>query len=580
MTTSSSGSSKSKQVERLTDLIEQADSVNAKQRKTTKSAEQQQSAELNQKFASIEANPFKKILWDPNLSPEQKKSEIAKALAFNVSDPKEVNQKRLAELELFKEWLQFQRKEMSQRLISLTDTEAFSELKMVYDEINNALLDFDNKMQPLTDIVDAVFDLRMAGGDVIFDIFREIKEDKAEEERRRALQEQQRAKLEELLNSVNRLNMRRAVLQNQRSFFGLGGLKSSAREEIAKIELVDLVALETAKSGLQKEIEQTAQEFQAPRESRYADLVKQKEKLRELVDISSAEHKERQKALVEAANHFVDTTEKRVGTVMQHLEQRNKHIDGVAEMNDSMESIYAILREAEKDAEQNNQQLRTQTAQEVEAEQSAIAKMQKERQLRAVEEHITALDTVAVDTGSTLAELSNSSFQIKSMKDGNQQQIAKTRAIQSSGVAGVAQRLATTLDALSGAALNEASEMTNLSLGMMNDKTNRTIAKDALRRAAGIKGQSDSLGKAIEDLAAMGQVIRKASDMTRENVRAVKEKISGLEEVTKEIQENVNAAYGINADVGAELKSGAEKKSDDGEQPKDKDGSSLGSFKI
>ncbi len=578
----STSSGKSKQVEKLSELLEQANSVQ-KKRGVSSSAEANkgQQSEAAAKFAAISENTFRKILWDPNQTPEQKKDAVAKELAFSVADTKEANKQRLAELETFKEWLQLQRKEMSQRLISLTDTEAFSELKMVYDEINSALLDFDNKMQPLTDIVDAVFDLRMAGGDVIFDIFKEIKDDKAEEERRQRVQSEQTQKLQELEERLQKLNQRRAFLAGERSFFGLGGIKSEAREEINKIEQVELVDAENARKQLTQEIEASVAEFQNPRESQYSELAQQKAKLRELVDISSAEHKERQKALVEAANHFVNTTEIRVGTVMSHLEQRNSHIDGVAEMNDSMESIYAILREAEKSAEQKNQGLRGEITAALEVEQSAITKMQKERELRAVEEHITALDTVAIDTGSTLGELSNASFQIKSMKDGNHQQIAKTRAIQSSGVAGVAQRLATTLDALSGAALNEASEMTNMSLSMMNDKTNRTIAKDALRRAAGIKDQSDSLSKAIEDLAAMGQVIRKASDITRENVRSVKEKISGLEEVTKGIQEDVNSSYGINADVGAEIKSGEKKTSAQKDSTDSSDSANpLGGFKI
>lgn len=571
-------SSSSKKSTKLSDLVDQA--VNSQEKRSTRTVGVTESkvAPVDERFAKIEANTFKKILWNPELSPEEKKDAVAKELAFAVDDTKEANRLKLQELELFKEWLQLQRKEMSQKLISLTDTEAFSELKMVYDEINTALMDFDGKMQPLTDIVDAVFDLRMAGGDVIFDIFKEIKDDQAEEERRARLKQEQEAKLTELEDHIYKLNKRKASLAEEKSFFGLGGTTQEARKAIAEIDKVDLAKAEQERLDLQAEIESINALSKRPLESKYADLLKQKATLKSLLDISSDQHKERQQELVYAANNFVDTTEKRVGEVMKHLTGRNQHIDGVAEMNDSMESIYTVLREAEKTAENSNQNLRGTLTQEVEKEESAISKMQKEKQLRSLEEHITALDTVSVDTGTTLAELSNASFQIKSMKDSNQQQMAKTRGIQSSGVAGVAQRLATTLDALSGAALNEASEMTSMSLSLMNDKTNRTIAKDALRRASGIKDQSDSLTKAIDDLAAMGQVIRKASDITRENVRAVKEKIGGLEEVTKEIQRDVDASYGINADVGAEV-DGAPK-AVEADKPKDGNGGGFGGFNL
>ncbi len=572
-------SSSSKKSTKLSDLVDQAENIQGKRNTRTVGVTETKAAPVDERFAKIEANTFKKILWNPELSPEQKKEAVAKVLAFSAEESKEANREKLAELELFKEWLQLQRKEMSQKLISLTDTEAFSELKMVYDDINSALMDFDGKMQPLTDIVDAVFDLRMAGGDVIFDIFKEIKDDQAEEEKRLKLKQEQESKLSELEDQIYKLNKRKSSLAEEKSFFGLGGVTQEARQAIAQIEQVDLVKAEQERLDLQADIESINTLSNRPLESKYTDLLKQKATLKSLLDISSDQHKERQQDLVNAANNFVDTTEKRVGEVMKHLSGRNQHIEGVAEMNDSMESIYTVLREAEKDAEGNNQNLRGTLTQDVEKEESAIAKMQKEKQLRSLEEHITALDTVSVDTGTTLAELSNASFQIKSMKDSNQQQMAKTRGIQSSGVAGVAQRLATTLDALSGAALNEASEMTSMSLSLMNDKTNRTIAKDALRRASGIKDQSDSLTKAIDDLAAMGQVIRKASDITRENVRAVKERIGGLEEVTKEIQRDVNASYGINADVGAEV-DGAPKK-EEAEKPKDGNtGGGMGGFNL
>lgn len=554
----SASTKKTKAVD-LSDLLQSA--ARRSVTPATQTAEKKAVSQADAKFTGIEANPFHKIMWDPNLAPEQKLEETAKLLTFAADQSKEENKARLAELEIFKEWLQYQRKEMSQKLISLTDTEAFSELKQVYEEINNALLDFDNRMQPLTDIVDAIFELRMQGGDVIFDMFKEIKDDRLEEERRKQVKDDQETRLKELNDRLEGYNRRIAELSEEKSFWGLGGVKKSARQEISQIQMVDTVSTQAEIESLTREIENTNAEFSAPRESKYSDLATQKAKLKELLDISTDEHKERQKALVAAANTFVDTTEDRVNSVLKHLEGRNVHIDNIGEMNDGMEGIYAVLREAEKKAEKNNQDLRsTLQAPGEGTEESALVKMQREKKLRAVEEHITSLDTTSTDTSTTLGELSNASFQIKSMKDGNLQQVAKTRSIQSSGVAGVAQRLATTLDALSGAALNEASEMTGMSVTMMNDKTNRTIAKDALRRAAGIQDTNDSLQKAVNDLAAMGEVIRKASDMTREGVRGVKEKLGDLETVTKQIQDDVNHSYGVNADVGAEAAGKEEKK--------------------
>ena len=81
----------------------------------------------------------------------------ARALAY--ADNKEQSRARLEEFKAFKEYLQFERKRMAQQIIDLTDTEAFAELKSVYDELNNSLISFEQKIAPLTDIVDAVYTL-------------------------------------------------------------------------------------------------------------------------------------------------------------------------------------------------------------------------------------------------------------------------------------------------------------------------------------------------------------------------------------------------------------------------------------
>ena len=115
------------------------------------------------RFANIAANAFFKVMFAENTKPEAKRAEVAKLLTFEGT--KEQNRERIKEFELFKEYLQSQREEMAQEIIRLTDTGTFSELKQVYDDLNSSLVDFDQKMQPLTDIIDAVYTLRTNGLD-------------------------------------------------------------------------------------------------------------------------------------------------------------------------------------------------------------------------------------------------------------------------------------------------------------------------------------------------------------------------------------------------------------------------------
>ncbi len=129
-----------------------------------------------------------------------------------------------------------QRKEMAQEIINLTDTDAFSELKDVFDEMNQGLLDFENQMSPLTEILDAVYALRLASDGAMFDVFKEIQDDKQEEERVALLRSKQDRKLTELSDHVESLRNETEILRQQKSWFGLGGTKKSALLEIDKIQ--------------------------------------------------------------------------------------------------------------------------------------------------------------------------------------------------------------------------------------------------------------------------------------------------------------------------------------------------------
>ena len=117
---------------------------------------------------------------------------------------------------------------MAEQIIALTDTEAFSELKSVYDELNTALLSFENKIAPLTDIVDAGYTLRTNG--LTCDACREIAEEKENEAELAALRGEQEAELQSLNEQIEALTRENDLLAEDRSFFGLGGTKKAARE--------------------------------------------------------------------------------------------------------------------------------------------------------------------------------------------------------------------------------------------------------------------------------------------------------------------------------------------------------------
>ncbi len=541
---SGSSSGQKKQSSKIDEMMEQARATSKRQSTSSTTKAKREDAKFAPKFADMEANTFFKIMFDGESSPQDKKSQVTKALTF--AEDNEEAKKNLEEFTKFKEYLQYERKRMAQQIIDLTDTEAFSELKSVYDQLNTALIDFEDKINPLTDIVDAVYDLRMNG--VTFDAFREITNDKEEEARIEALREEQKKELEKLESDIRTLNDSIAVWGEDKALFGLGGIKKSARENIAKAN----ITLEERQADLDDLISKMEDESQyaLPESELDEKFLGSKRKLRELLDISSDDHKKRQTDLVEAAQHFVNTTEARVAGISSHFDGMDKQIENLMDANYSMREIYAILNDSTKEAHKGNEELRD-TLQPADDTKSDIEKMNRERAKRDLENYISSLNASSVDTTTVFAELTNAGHRIKSMKDGNDQQITKTRQLHSSGVAGVADQLSTVLQAVSAAALGESSEMARMSLERMNQKTTDLSQKEVIRIALGTHEQNSELGKALEGLEQYGEVIRTATSITREGLIETKELLGNLEDTARNVHEDVKESISVAAEVVA-----------------------------
>ena len=281
---SGSASGQQKKKSDIDELMKQAKSTSRRQGTSSKDNAKREDAPFSSKFAKMDENTFYKVMFNSETGPEEKMEQVTKALTF--SDNKEDAKAKLEEFTQFKEYLQYERKRMAQQIIDLTDTEAFSELKEVYDQLNTALIDFEDKINPLTDTVDAVYELRMNG--VTFDAFREITNDKEEEERIAALRAEHEEQLEKLEDDIRLLNDSIAVWGEDKAFFGLGGVKQYARENIAKAQ-IQLEERDTNLDDLIAKMEDETQ-YALPESQLDEKFIESKKKLRELLDISSDEH--------------------------------------------------------------------------------------------------------------------------------------------------------------------------------------------------------------------------------------------------------------------------------------------------
>lgn len=517
-------------------------SQNAQTRQTEVAKAKDEPSGAERSFAAIQDNTFYKIMLDEGLAPQDKLARVTQALTF--TDDRSEARENLSEFNAFKEYLQFERKRMAQEIIALTDTEAFGELKDVFEQINTALLTFEDQIAPLTDIVDAVYTLRMNG--VTYDIFEELLRERELEKERTTKKADLKQTLSQLESKVRGLKTDNGMLREDKGFFGLGGTKKSALEKIAANDaLIDEHT--DAMQSLLDEIKTL--ETQAPANSEFAEFAAEKEKLRELLDITSDEHKARQEALVGSAQDFIDTTENRVSSVLGHFTKMNGQIDNLDEANFTMRSMYAILSDATKQVDGANETRRQQIRSAIDAAESDLERLGQERLERDINDYISNLGRSNVDTTSVLAELTASGHRIHSMKDANAQQVAKTRQLHTSGVAGVADQLSTVLQAVSAAALGESSEAAKMSLERMNRTTSELGQREVIRVALGTKEINQDLTNALSELSEYGETIKAATHITREGLTETKDLLAQIERQTAETQAAVKESLSVAADV-------------------------------
>lgn len=515
----------------------------AKAKPREEAKEEVKDTPITQKFANIQENPFHKIVMQSDATPAEKQKAVARELAFDETKTKEENATKLAAFEEFKEYLMAYRKEMSKEIIRLSDTEAFGELQKNFQDMNASLLEFDQAMTPLLEIINAVNRLNMASDGQVYEVYKEIKEDEAEEERIAKMREEQDAKVKAYEEEVRNLNADISVHSEDKSFFGWGGVKKDAQLEIARKQ-EKIRAIQDDVSKIRTEMESTV----LNRESKFAEFAAEKAKLRELLDLTSEEHKGRQEALIKAALNFVNTTDTRSGEVLRHMTKIKDQIGNVDDVNSKMQKIFAVINEGVKDAEGVNRTL-TQKFQVAAEGESQVDRIDREDKLKAVNEHVEITTSSKVDTLETLGELQEESLNIRSMRETNRQQIDSTRKMHSSGTAGVASRLSTVLTAVSAAALNEAKTTTQNTLKNMNKITTEISQQEAIKNATQLHVQNDQFAQAIEKLASFREVSDKATEITRAAIEENKTLQRDMEKTALELEKSIKQLKGVTAEV-------------------------------
>jgi len=478
---------------------------------------------------SIKDNPFAKIV-EANPNPEDQKAAMVELMTFVDAETTKKNNKYLEE---YSAYMQSERQRLAVELIEMTDTKTFSNMQKVLRDINDGVLDFEEQIQPFMEIINAV--RLIQAEDATTDIIAEMRED----EKRRAEMDEKLAaisrELEVLRSSVKGKLIQIEKLKEERSFFGFGDIKQSAKDRIAELN-VEITQLKNDEADLlnkQNELRASYKET----ETKFENLKEAKEIMASMLNLSEGDHEERHKKLVDTAAEFVNTTKERVSDTLDRSVQMGDQIKSLSDLAFTMRSRYTVLSEAAKDAEKVNSEKHENLKAEMENDDGGLARIQKEEESRALAKHITILNDAATETTNVISDLTTSSQRIENMEAANVKQIKKTQQIQTSGIAGVADNLSSVLTAINQAAIGQASTAAQQSLRRMNTNTINLTKEQMLNMAKERNDDNSALIKMLEEMSGYGEVIQLANESAQEAIGENREILKDMRRVADEVQD-------------------------------------------
>jgi hypothetical protein len=483
--------------------------------------------------AKITENPFYNVLFAADKSLAEKQTAVTEMMTSTLDSKQD--RARVKAYDDFREWLSAQQTTLAEQVISLSNVDSMAELQSVLKEMNMDLLSFEEKMNPIMEIIESIHYLRT--NDLIGDTFKEIKEDQEREEGIRQEIHDKKSDIVRMKREIDELKDKKAQASTERSYFGLGGLTKTAvaavdraDEDIAD-KTKEINAIETEISSLNESL--------APQGIDESEVALHKARLRELVDMSKEENRDRIIQLRDSASKFISTARDRTGSLRGQFEQLSGQIGGVEDSNQNMLKVYAVLNEGMKDAAEKNSAIR-QDLDVQDEDESMVQKMTREEQLRSLDTHVGHLSRSQGETMAAYGDLNQQAIRVHTMRSSTDQQIDTARQINTQGVAATADRLATVLTAVSAAALGEASAAAQDTLGRMRQSTNDISSREVIRVAMGVSGINDQLETVFQELEEIREVQQAATGIVRNGMTEMTERMQQLKETAALAKEDLN----------------------------------------
>lgn len=514
----------------------------------------QSRAQVEVKPIDITSNPIARIVLDPKLDPEERVIQLSGALSPETEVEQAAQRKALEET---REFIASKRAAAARKQIELASTTIFAKVKQVIGGMQQGVVNFDNTMQPMTDDLQVIFDLRTSGkmNQTVASISKDRIVEADWEKRHQDIDN----KTASINSDVNHLNKEIVVLQQDKNIFG--SIKKSAATDIA-LKQEQLKRLQSDMDD-QKKLYDVLTAEQKDYEEKHGEDKEVKEKLRRMLDISGDEYIKKMEKVISDALTFIDTSKNSVGELREELGDLDEQAANQIRINGQLKLVTAILDKGIDKAQEINVG-KVKSLAVAPADEDMLSQVTRTQKKNDIERFVAALKGTSTSVKGTVSALTDDAISANNFSQIVADQRINIQELHSEGIASVTSNLSQTINAFNAAALNEGAENARQAMFDMNTVTDKIRNQSVINSAMTIENTERRVVERISSLTSITDALDTANKTASKGMSSLAQRLAELAKANDEAQAKLQTNIGLaaNADerpVIAETKKADEK---------------------
>lgn len=519
--------------------VEKATQEAAKTKVVTKAADKES---IKQR---LDQNTVAQVIL-AKMDDEAKVEALAKLMTMDKNKTATQNRELLEALAVFQDLEQEQRKENALEVVAMQKSDVFVTLQQNIKLVMDGLVDLKERLAPFTDILKAFHKLHSE--EVTTQVYEEIQAYNKLEDKRKAELAAKETELRKAVEAVEDMNAKIRDLQTNKeyrsaSFLGIGGgIKKVYQDQITIHQTQDLPQLQATVAAITAEVE--ALKVVTPSTTKFTDpeVLAAKEQMSRLLDLSTDKIQADNVALLQSAYDIITTSSERINVSAKAMAEHGKIIENLDMKVRKSDKIQRLISEASRKAADANRaiaaEFETPALPEGETE-SELAKITREQRKAEADEFIRAMTQTNFNSTEVRKSVAQEVYTVGEMKKKAEEQRNLARMVASNSIASTATSIASTLNAINSAGINQSAQAVDDVLNEINRTTSSILMDQSIVDANMSRQAVQKLKTYAEEMATLKQGVDALTDLTTTITKEGLDASKNLEEAAKEFGDSV-----------------------------------------